>query len=497
MIQAATQNSDRKATPMLDLDFHRNVSSLGRRVLLSIGRQLMFAMEALRAFVEEQSEYAGSTFLAEYRGKAGDEFKTLFETRLYEHGRYCDITDTSGVSLRNYRRMLLNSCLVDGDVGTVYLEIEGEAYLQIIPGHRIGSRTTEEWVQGGRFDGARIIDGVIVNDYWRPIGYRVLKGNNFDYGSYVDIPTQNMLLHYLPYLPGQLRGLSPLGLLGWSAVDREERRRFEALAQKAGAGRVFQIFTESGEPAPGDESITAPGSGDTTAGHPSGMYFEEIDGGMNTYFTSTDPNQRMEAVTFDRPSSNQQEFDRQAVREMLAGAGGSYDFTIDPTKITGHSGRVLLVKLNRKLGELQDRALEPACRRFDLFRGGVWIKHKKIPLVPDWYRLEFQGPAHWSGDRKYDLEADKEEVRSGFSTRAKMCRRRGEDEDDVDAISVKDLKSFYKNVKEIAAFTKEQFGEERPVEEIITMLRPPTPNGLAAPKPDSQGDPQKDNTSHE
>jgi len=470
MIQAATQNSDRKKTPLLDFDFHRNVSALGRRVLLSIGRQLFFAMEALRETIKEQAEYAGSTFLAEYRG-ADKAFKKVFEKRLYEMGRSVDVMGPP-YDLRNYRRLLLNSCLIDGDMGTVYVEQDGEAYLQVIPGHRIGSRTTEEFVLGGRYDGYRIIDGVIVNEYWRPVAYRVLTGNQFDYGSYVDISVSNMALHYVPYLPGQLRGLSEIGLLGWSAMDREERRRYEMLAQKAGAGRVFQIFNELGEPQPGDDSITAPEAGATTAGHPSGMYFEEIDAGMNTYFTAADPAQRMEAVTFDRPSSNQQEFDKQCLREMLAGAGGCYDFTIDLTKIGGHSGRVMLEKLNRKLGSHQDLVLEPGCRRLDLFRGGVWIKHGKIPLVEDWHELEYQGPAHWSGDRKYDIEADVMEVKNQFSTRAKMCRRRSEDEEDVDAIAEKDLDQFYERAKRIA----EKHG--RPVEEVITMLRPPTPNGL-------------------
>jgi len=42
----------------------------------------------------------------------------------------------------------------------------------------------------------------------------------------------------------------------------------------------------------------------------------------------------------------------------------------------------------------------------------------------------------------------------------------------VDAIAEKDLDQFYERAKRIA----EKHG--RPVEEVITMLRPPTPNGL-------------------
>lgn len=487
LIPAATQNADRKQIQLLDCDFHRGVTALGRRTLLSLGRNLYWVFPALRRAVRELCEYASSTFLPEYRGE-NKEWKKPAERKLYLHDRFCDIAGRP-YNMRNYRRLVLLAGAVDGDMGTLYLNIGGRPYLQIIPGHRIASRQTEETVIGGRYDGKRLVDGVITDDYSTPLAYRVLLGSIADFSNYIDVPAENMRLHFVPHFPGQLRGLSELGLVAWDAQDRFEWRRWEMLAQKNGASRNFQIHNEWGEPPPGAEEITA-GDGDS-AGHPSGLWFEQIDGGLNSYFKSSDPNSKIEAIKFDRPSQNQQTFDADTVREILIGIGSSYDFTVNPTKIGGHSGRVLLEKFNRNLCELQDLMLEPACRDFDLFRLGTWIDQGELPVVDDFWELEYQGPSRWSGDRKYDLEADIEEVKANFSSRAAKCRARSEDELDVAEASERDTDNFYESVKRIA--TK----HDRPIEEVITLMRPPTPNGLAAPKPDSQGDPQKDNTANE
>jgi capsid protein len=64
---------------------------------------------------------------------------------------------------------------------------------------------------GGRYDGARYIDGVVVNDYLRPIAYLVAVGTDQKHSADVmAVPAEDILLAYVPEYPDQVRGYSQL-----------------------------------------------------------------------------------------------------------------------------------------------------------------------------------------------------------------------------------------------------------------------------------------------
>jgi hypothetical protein len=235
-----------------------------------------------------------------------------------------------------------------------------------------------------------------------------------------------MALHFIPLAPGQVRGISIISLAAWDMQDLEESRRFELLAQKAGAGRMFQEWNEEGEAAPGSDHIIGPTSGEDGSATPSGLWREVIDGGINTYFKSSDPASRLEAVKFDRPSSNQQSFSAQVWREALAGSGLSIDFNSDLTKIGGASLRVLIDKINRNHIAMQEVVLEPAIRRFDVFRMAQWMAGGLLPVTDDWMNFEYQRPAVLTADKRYNSDVDAQEVRIGIKTRTQAVAERGE-----------------------------------------------------------------------
>jgi len=448
LVPAAEQNNRRKRVPLLDTDLHKNISSHGRRTLMSLGRHIYFSYEPIRQAVNENAEFATSSFLPEYRG-VNKEWKNLAEETLWQHDRWCDLAGPP-YCMRSYRVGLIRECMRDGDVGTVYVVRDGQPYLQVIPSHRICSEVREGTVTDGEFDGAQIIDGVIVDDYMKPIAYRVLTGDLADSSQFRDIPAHSMMLHFRPMMPQQVRGISEIGLAAWSMQDLSESRRFELLAQKAGAGRVFQEWNEEGEADTMSDFVTSPTDGSTTSDTPSGLWTEKIDEGINTYFKANSGS-RLEAVKFDRPSSNQREFSAGVMREILGSLGTSYDFTIDATKIGGNSSRVLMEKLNRLLRSLQDLVVEPAVRRFDAFRLALFMENGVLPMQEDWNLIEYQGPPRWTGDRKNDADVDSGMLRNGTTSRSRVVSMRtGEALSDVRDARQREADDLFTRAKELA-----------------------------------------------
>jgi hypothetical protein len=413
MIPQARQTWDRKRVPLLDQDLHRNLTKYGRKVLLSIGRHIYFSSGAVRGAVEEQCLHAAGSFMFESRS-ADKAWGESAERLLNRHDRMCDVAGHP-CTARTWRKGMIRALYLDGDVGTVWIKGEdGQPYLQVIPSHRICSEADE--VEGGEWDGYRMIDGVIVNEQNRPVAYRVLTGDCNSMDEFVDIPATSMCLHFRPVFAGQVRGLPELGLAGWDMQDLEESRRWELLAQKGAAARVFQEFNEDGEAPVGADHIIAPTSGSDTSATASGLFREVIDGGLNTYFKANSGS-RLEAVKFDRPSRNQQDFAAQIWREALAGARLSVDFNLDLSKIGGAAFRLLCEKINRNHEDLRCEVLEPACRAFDFFRLGMFIESGALPAAADWFEWEYQGGAEITPDRRYDADLTAQNIRIGITTR--------------------------------------------------------------------------------
>lgn len=483
LIQSSNQTRGRKQVPLLDTDVHRNVSTYGRRILMSLGRHIYFSCAAIRQTVKELSKYAASSFIWEYRGD-NREWGTAAEALLHDHGHMADIAGPP-YTLACYRTNLVRAAFIDGDIGTIYCKHPetGLPCFQTIPSHRISSAGEDDIVKGGPFDGATLIQGVIVDEYMRPLGYRVLTGDVADLKSYQDVPVESMSLFFIPEFVGQLRGFSNIGLVAWDVQDRSEARRFELLAQKAGAGRVFVEWNDEGEPPPGADYVTAPEASATTEGHPSGMWYETIGEGINTYFRAG-AGHDIKPVPFDRPSANQREFGKGIDREVIGALGGNYDFVIDPTAIGGHASRVMVSKLNRNLEAMQDDVVEPACRRFDAFRLGCFMEDLgMLPFQEDWHRYEYQGPPQWTGDRRHDSDTDLQEVRAGWRSRSEAVSRRGESLMQVRSAKDQEVEDLLARAKRI----KDKYATENvSIEFVLKLLEDDSQSTLVIPNTSDQ-----------
>lgn len=422
LIRAATQTTQRKQVASLTYDTHRNVSAIGRRTLCSIGRWLYWNFDAVRAVVDEMARLAVSSYLPQYYG-SDKEWGRMAEDFLWEQDKFVDVRGFPH-NMASIRRAIVRETLIDGDLGILLADVQGEPRIQTWRSHRIDLSSTKGT---GQYEESPLVDGVVTNDYGRPIAY-ALTNEKGTFQQYV--LARDFILAYDPKHCDQVRGISELGVSAFNFQDVEESRRFQLLAQKIGATYAFKVFNEDGSPDATANILSAPASDPNSDNSITAVPQELHQEGRMIYFRSNSGD-NIEPVYDDRPGANWQEFQEKMVRGALAGLGWSYDFTIDPTRIGGAPLRVVVDKLERKLVEIREHILNPVLRRIDGWRIAKAINNGRLPANAEWYAWEYQGPAQITADKKYEAQVSEIELTRNLSSLQRQTGRRGEYWEDV------------------------------------------------------------------
>jgi hypothetical protein len=236
---AATPNSDRRSVPSLDYDGYNLVTPQGRRNLMTSGRRLMASNSVVRAAVNDMVRLSASNYQMHFH-TSDNEWNNAAEELLRRHDLICD-SRGQGYSMRTITEFLVKGPTVDGDIGVLkYFTPTGYPMFQVVPSHRVTSPAgmgSGEMI-GGRYDGARYIDGVVVNDYLRPIAYLIAVGSDQKHSTDVmAVPAQDILLAYVPEYPDQVRGYSQLGasIFDWQDI---QDTRYAIDPTKAGGAQM-------------------------------------------------------------------------------------------------------------------------------------------------------------------------------------------------------------------------------------------------------------------
>jgi hypothetical protein len=458
---------------MQDRDFHRNISAYGRRTLLSLGRWMFWNIPEVQGQLLEQSNLAVSTFIPQYYG-ANKDWGNAGESWLTEWHKIFDIAGPP-FDYEAYVQTQVLSPLIDGDVGTLLTETpDGYPMIQVIPAHRIYSN--DDFVEGGEFDGALLIDGCIVNEYGRVLGYRVYD-DNLEAANYRDISTRDMFLSFYPLFPGQLRGVSALASSAFHHQDKAEYDRFEFLAQKACASTALIETNETGDIDSSKQIMrdVPTWNSDNTLATPATQL---LDGGTYRYFKAN-TNSKLEAFHYDRPGANATAFQDRKTREAFRGTEWDSFFSLNPGSVGGAPMRIIVEKINRVL-EKRRRLVGKACVRVDGYGVAKAIKIGDLPEDVDWWKWEHQGPGDVTADRKYDSDVDLQEVAQGFSTRKIAAGKRGNYWEELDAQREAEADSDLERAGRLA----KKHGIT--IQEALVVLRPPTPNQqLPPPQPET------------
>jgi hypothetical protein len=447
LIEAATQTQDRQAVNLVDYDFHRMITSIGRRTLMSLGRTMFWRIPALQASILEQANLAVNPYTQRFMGR-NKAFGDLASEWITEWHKTADIAGWP-YDFDSYTETMVINNIVDGDPFTLLTRDEsGNPKIQQIGSHRVGSRYltggsctvrydgTSLFIDGILVDGALpysfpeakewvapIIDGVIVDALARPIAYRVYTDPAVSQ-LYQDYSARDLFPAFVPMVTGQLRGPSVLASSIFDWQDIREWRRFELLAQKIFASKTIVEHNETGEAESGVQVLPQPAQFDST-GKKVALARQQIDGGTYDYIKANSGG-KLEAFHWDRPNNNVQDFNEMMVRDAMRGTEWDAFFSLDPKHVGGAPMRVVVDRVNRTLRKRRKMVNKNATRA-TVYALSIAILKGELPFDVEWYKWTHQGPQDVTADRRYDAQTDEMEYELGWSTMEDIEKRRNGD----------------------------------------------------------------------
>lgn len=358
---AAVSSTQRPVLRGADRDMIRMINGETRRSLVSIARMLYANVMPVAGAIDEIADLASGHMVAQFDGPAeSSEWGRLAEEWMDDHDRVCCVAGEV-YSMQQLRRLIALHVLRDGDVGILLVRTpdrsNGYPQFQIIPAHRVRSDNSSKAVVGGPFDGAILIDGCILNEAGRVIGYNVTDDQG---GNAIQISSVDMRLAYIPDYADQIRGYPKLATSAIDWQDWNDSKRLELIAQKIAAAHTVLVTNPEGEAT--DPSLILGGGDSCSTETP--VFAEEFFGGTVRYLKAG-TGSSVTTLRADRPTANQQAFLAGIVRNCLYALGWSSDFSLDPTKVGGATARIVVAKCNRTLDKLRNSLLFPTARWMD------------------------------------------------------------------------------------------------------------------------------------
>jgi hypothetical protein len=242
--------------------------------------------------------------------------------------------DVRGPSMDWATLLYLNSLAIDrdGDVLAIFArDPDGRAVLQHIPATKIGQRQPDLYViQGGKYDGARMVKGVVVDQYGTTRGWNILGDPGQNIPDEIVDASEAMLL-YDPDYHEQLRGL-PAASASLNALrDSLTSHEWEQVALLVLSDLSLIEHNEHGGPEAEESAIlgTESGGGEVT---------ERRVGGTTRYFRAGDGG-RLEQIKHERPGDVWDRFQDRIIRATLGELGWSYNLAWkhEGTSVAEHS----------------------------------------------------------------------------------------------------------------------------------------------------------------
>lgn len=287
--------------------------------------------------------------------------------------------------------------------------------------------------------GARIRAGIEFDRLGRPSAFYFhpsrpdLEGD-FDSSQLVPVPASSVLHLFEELRPGQLRGVPQLtqALIKLRDLDKFD----DATLLRQQIANLFAMFIKRPE-----------ADSETTAVHPlTGL---AVGTGETPSTVGLEPGIAQELapgedVTFSDPpgvDTSYEAFTRQQLRAICVASGVPYEvLTGDMASVNDRTARVILNKFKRGVQVWQFNVV---VTKFLQPTWNAWLQRAYLAGVLDLPREYLTDPRPWQAAKwmpqrwQYihpvqDVEADKELVRAGFSTRAAVVSEYGEDVEQID-----------------------------------------------------------------
>jgi hypothetical protein len=283
------------------------------------------------------------------------------------------------------------------------------------------------------FNGARIIDGVIVDRNMVRIGVRILGFDEDGKMAYKDIPAAQIHLNFSSKWSDQIGFIPELAPQIMAIVNVQDFDYYIKQAMILSAAMSVTRKTRDGKPASGVQETDVDDGFGLDQENPlmprkrKQTNYQEIGAGLVEL--STDNNEEIEAVKFERPSMNEEEFVQRVERGYLA-KHWPYDLIY-----AKEMGRAFV----RAVGQQVKTIIHDRQRAGK--RTIKWLVNRRIAwamrkgLIPennaaaDPYTYEIIWPAEFTTDEGNDRQADRDDLKMGLTTRARIIRKTGGDPD--------------------------------------------------------------------
>ena len=422
--------------------------------LVRYSRELYAQLGNLGGAIRTKNTYAvGDSWKPQFLGtdKAwGQEAEAFLRNQFYP------LADMRGQQFDFTTSLMIDAIAmdIDGDSLCVFTKTANNfPKLAFYSASRIGSRFGETEVKGGKFNGAKIENGVITSARGRRqvLGYRILgvtEDEDFD------VAVRDCQLLFEPEWQQQERGIPRVGqtLLDWFDVQDIDTFLKRGVKLESSIGLIH--YTESGE-AETSSSFIAEDTGAANT-ETEDIHIEYRDGG-EMFYAKANSGEKLESFKGDRPHPNTEAFIARLERRGLYAVGWPYEL-IDPSKVGGASVRAIQNQARTSIRARQKTIRKRALRCVQ-YAIAVAMKHGRISRTTDaWWRWDFETPALLTVDEGHDHKADVENVRAGFMTESEFTAKRGKWWEDVRQGRKREVEQILADARELATEYKITMG---------------------------------------
>ena len=285
------------------------------------------------------------------------------------------------------------------------------------------------------FNGARIIDGIIVDRNMCRIGVRILGFDDNGKMAYADTPAENIHINFESDWSDQIGFIPQLAVAIMSIVNVQDFDYYITQAMILASALAVTRKSKDGKPMgsgiqetefydPSRDPNCPPPVG-TSGGPRRGLRARELEIGAGLVELATDNDESLEAVCFDRPSMQEEAFVERVERGYLA-KHWPYDMFY-----AKELGRAFVRAVGQQIQSIV-HARQRAGRRFIdwlIPRRIAWaMKNGLLPennAASDPYKFHIMWPAEFTTDEGNDRQADRDDLKMGLTTRAKVIGKHG------------------------------------------------------------------------
>jgi hypothetical protein len=439
-----------------------------REELLGYSRRLFAQMGELGAAIVQKATYAvGDAWKPQYKGtnkKWGDEAEEWL------HHAFLPNCDLRGSVFDLATQLFLSSIAydVDGDDAVIFTDDGDTGFpkLKFVDSTMVGSGRSSAELKEGRYDGAKIKDGIICDRRGTMVGMRLIG----DGDKHLDVSVAEGQFHFEPEWRSPYRGIPRIARVTLDWCSLQDIDHYLKLMVKQDSSLGVMVHNETGRADASRDFISAR-DGTASATNPSDIRRETVMGGQFWYLKAG-TSEKMEPFKSDRPSPNVEDFVRRIRRGGMVAIGWPFEL-LDPSAIGGASVRLIQDQARASVRARQKSILRRA-RRCVQYAIGTAMDRKFLSMNPDpddFMLWDFERPAELTVDEGYSEQADRENLLLGSTTLSAVVQKKGRWWEDVRKQRTKENLDLVDRAAEIIAHAKTKHDITLTPREALDMMQ--------------------------